>query len=185
MFIFQQEDKDDVDVACSLTQFTSHQKEEEEEEEVERIRDALLSRLRKVCKVFREFLSSGSPPSDFIMRSHHPNMIWSYSYVYCGLLLCCLCLITSDHRVESASSLPVPRKPKAVKVQRFYDSVNANILSAAMLSSAGAFNRHSSISRPIRQFRPSRKFPALFSNFDRNGQRSSSLPLIPVHSPIL
>lgn len=41
-----------------------------------------------------------------------------------------------------------PRRPKGVKVthQKFYDSVNANIISAAMISSAGAFNKFSSSS---------------------------------------
>lgn len=47
---------------------------------------------------------------------------------------------------------------KSVKPQKFYDVVNANIISAAMLSSAAAFNKYSSATF----YRPKRKSSAFF-----------------------
>lgn len=60
-----------------------------------------------------------------------------------------------------SSVIMKPRRPKGVKVthQKFYDSVNANIISAAMLSSAGAFNKYSSSPSSSSSFhRPSNHF---------------------------
>ena len=84
------------------------------------------------------------------------SVLWSFSLKRIPVLvlvLNCLCsfLLTT---LADAASVPIPRKPKSViKSQRFYDSVNANILSAAMLSAAGAFNKDSS-HPPLRHFRP-------------------------------
>lgn len=71
---------------------------------------------------------------------------------YLALLAFALCHISVS--TSSSSSSPTKSlitnaaKKKASKMiqQKFYDSVNANIISAAMLSSAGAFNKYSASS---------------------------------------
>lgn len=60
--------------------------------------------------------------------------------------MCTLCHQLSASESPTTTIIKTAAKKKASKMiqQKFYDSVNANIISAAMLSSAGAFNKYSS-----------------------------------------
>ena len=97
------------------------------------------------------------------------RMVPIQKHQFVPMLLIVTILITLLINVPQPVDSSVARRPKGVKIeQKFYDHVNANILSTAMLASAGAFNKHSVLSHTAvnRKLQPlSKHFSLKFHSF--------------------